>query len=153
MPQKIAHHSALDLSQEQIQSLIATSTGFIEAYIIPVYGNASIIVPQNMVLSAMNVSSNIHQVEWHDKLLPTYIVHSPDLRTVTALVIEGDDEATRFAILCDNMPEARRLRISEVQDIDKPVTTLIYQYVKVNEQEYQIPHLTNIQKHLFSLSE
>ncbi len=144
-------NSAFDLTQEQIQSLIATSTGFIETYIIPVHGDAAILLPQNMVLSAMSVSAQASEVEWHEKFLPTYIIHKPDLQEVTALVIEGDTEETRFAILCDSMPETLRLRISEVLDLNKPVPDSVYQYVEVNGQEYQVPHLTNIQRKLFHI--
>lgn len=143
--------SAFDLSNEQIQSLIATSTGFIETYVIPVDGDAEILLPQNMVLSAMNVSPKSTEVEWHDTYLPTFIVHSPNITEATALVIEGESEQTRFAILCDTMPQTLRLRISEVLDIDKPTPNEVYQYVKVNEKEYQIPHLMNIQSKLFHL--
>lgn len=151
MQKNPSHNSAFDLSNEQIQSLIATSTGFIETYVIPVFGDSNILIPQNMVLSAMSVSGHSSEVEWHDAYLPTYNIHQPDLTEVTALVIDGDTEKTRFAILCDSMPETLRLRISEVLDIDKPTPAQVYQYVQVNETEYQIPHLTNIQKQLFHI--
>lgn len=144
------HNTTEDLSQEQIQRLIATSTGFIEAYVIPVFGDAAILLPQNVVLSAMNVPANVNQVEWHDKVLPTYIVHRPELHDVTALVIEGESEATRFAILCDDMPQAMRLRISGVLDLEKPTPNHVYEYVSVDGQEYQIPHLRHIQAQLFT---
>lgn len=151
MSEQKIQNSSYDLTQEQIQSLIATSTGFIETYLIPVYKGATILLPQTMVLSAMSVTANSSEVEWHDKFLPTFIVHSPDLQEATALVIEGDEEATRFAILCDSMPKSLRLRISEVQDLDKEPSNLIYQYVRVNDEEYQVPHLTNIQRKLFHI--
>ncbi|KAF7277640.1 hypothetical protein GWI33_002944 [Rhynchophorus ferrugineus] len=142
--------SAFDLTQEQIQSLIATSTGFIDTYMIPVYDAAAILLPQNLVLSAMNVPARSETVEWHEKLLPTYIVHHPDLVEVTALVIDGDREETCFAILCDSMPKTLRLRISEVLDVDKPIPATVYQYVEVNGQQYQVPNLSYIQQQLFS---
>lgn len=151
MQKNPAQNSAFDLSNEQIQSLIATSTGFIETYVIPVHGDAEILLPQNMVLSAMNVSAQSSEVEWHDTFIPTFIVHRPELTEVTALVIEGETEQTRFAILCDSMPNTLRLRISEVLDIDKPTSDEVYQYVRVNEKEYQIPHLSNIQSKLFHI--
>ena len=112
-------NSTIDLSQEQIQSLITTSTGFLDVYEIPVHGDVPILIPQNMILSAMSVKANEKQVEWHDKQLPTYVVHQPDLSEVTALVVEGEQEATRFALLCDSMPNSLRLRISEVVDVEK----------------------------------
>lgn len=142
-------NSAFDLSNEQIQSLIATSTGFIETYVISVHGNAPILLPQNMVLSAMNVPAKSEKVEWHDRFLPTMILHDPSLEEVMALVIDGDTENTRFAILTDRMPDTLRLRISEVLDIDKPTEDEVYQYVRVDDKEYQIPHLVNIQQKLF----
>ena len=151
MQKNPAQNSAFDLSNEQIQSLIATSTGFIETYVIDVYDGAEILLPQNMVLSAMNVPAQSSEVEWHDTYLPTFIVHDPKLSEVTALVIEGENEQTRFAILCDKMPSTLRLRISEVLDIDKPTPEQVYQYVRVNEKEYQIPHLSNIQTKLFHI--
>lgn len=144
-----ANHFTHDFSDDQIQSLLATSTGFIDAYAIPVFGDAPILLPQNMILSAMNVPPHSRQVEWHDKVLPTYIVHNPTIEMATALVVEGDSEETRFAILCDHMPDTLRLRISEVRDLDKPMPKSVYQYVEVDKKTYQIPHIQNIQHRVF----
>lgn len=141
---------AVDLTQEQIQSLITTSTGFLDVYEIPVHGDVPILIPQNMILSAMNVKGNVAQVEWHDKHLPTYIVHQPELDDVTALVVEGEQEATRFAVLCDNMPNSMRLRISEVVDVEKATPEQTYLYVQVNGTDYQVPNLRAIEQQVFA---
>ncbi|WP_374294733.1 hypothetical protein [Acinetobacter sp.] len=142
-------NSTIDLSQEQIQSLITTSTGFLDVYEIPVHGDVPILIPQNMILSAMSVKANEKQVEWHDKQLPTYVVHQPDLSEVTALVVEGEQEATHFALLCDSMPKSLRLRISEVVDVEKKTPARTYQYVRVNGVDYQVPNLRAIQQQVF----
>ncbi|KAA8734436.1 hypothetical protein F4V57_05625 [Acinetobacter qingfengensis] len=150
MQNNLIHHTVAHLSQENLQSLIATSTGFIDAYDIPVHDDANILLPQNMVLSAMKVGANSHYVEWHEKQLPTYNLCTPEADDVTALVIEGEEENTRFALLCDHMPESLRLRISQVSDINRPVSDTVYQYVEVDGHVYQIPNLANIQKQLFT---
>ena len=142
-------NSSIDLSQEQIQSLITTSTGFLDVYEIPVHGDVPLLIPQNMILSAMSVKANEKLVEWHDKQLPTYVVHQPDLSEVTALVVEGEQETTRFALLCDSMPNSLRLRISEVVDVEKDAPAQTYQYVQVNGKDYQVPNLRAIQQQVF----
>ena len=142
-------NSSIDLSQEQIQSLITTSTGFLDVYEIPVHGDVPILIPQNMILSAMSVKANEKLVEWHDKQLPTYLVHQPNLSEVTALVVEGEQETTRFALLCDSMPNSLRLRISEVVDVEKDAPAQTYQYVQVNGKDYQVPNLRAIQQQVF----
>ena len=142
-------NSSIDLSQEQIQSLITTSTGFLDVYEIPVHGDVPLLIPQNMILSAMSVKANEKLVEWHDKQLPTYVVHQPDLSEVTALVVEGEQETTRFALLCDRMPNSLRLRISEVVDVEKDAPAQTYQYVQVNGKDYQVPNLRAIQQQVF----
>lgn len=91
-------NSSIDLSQEQIQSLITTSTGFLDVYEIPVHGDVPLLIPQNMILSAMSVKANEKLVEWHDKQLPTYLVHQPNLSEVTALVVGGAGNNT-FCII------------------------------------------------------
>ncbi len=142
-------NSSIDLSQEQIQSLITTSTGFLDVYEIPVHGDVPLLIPQNMILSAMSVKANEKLVEWHDKQLPTYLVHQPNLSEVTALVVEGEQETTRFALLCDSMPNSLRLRISEVVDVEKDAPAQTYQYVQVNGKDYQVPNLRAIQQQVF----
>lgn len=149
MPQQSLKAINLELSQEQIQNLLTTSTGFIETYIIPVHDDADIILPQNMILSALNVPAHVTEVEWHEKLLPTYNVHNPVLSHVIALIVEGEEEQTRFALLCDEMPKTMRLRISKVLDYECTTSDFVYQYVKIDEVQYQIPHLHNIQQKLF----
>ncbi|MFB2538960.1 MULTISPECIES: hypothetical protein [unclassified Acinetobacter] len=136
------------LSQQQVQSLLATSIGFIEAYKIQTYGDVPIVLPQNVVISALNVDANTQRVEWRDGFIPAYHVNNQDATQAIALVIETDEAHKNFAMICDDMPEPMRLRISEVKDIDKECEKFVFQYVTVDGQECQIPHITNIQNHL-----
>ena len=48
--------------------------------------------------------------------------------------------------MCNEMPKTIRIRISEVVDVDQPVNdSAIFQYVRMNEQLFHIPNMTNIQ--------
>lgn len=78
-----------------------------------------------------------------------HLVHQPNLSEVTALVVEGEQETTRFALLCDRMPNSLRLRISEVVDVEKDAPAQTYQYVQVNGKDYQVPNLRAIQQQVF----
>ena len=99
------------IDQQELQHLITVSTGFIDSYIIECYGNVPMLLPQNIVLSAMDTATNVDHIEWHDLKLPVYAVNDPSLKQGVALVIEGDDVAGRFALVCNEMPDSIRLRI------------------------------------------
>lgn len=136
------------LSQQQVQSLLATSIGFIEAYKILAHNDVPILLPQNVVISALNVDADVRQVEWRDGHIPAYHINDKTSDKAIALVIETEEEHKKFAMICDEMPEPTRLRISQVKDIDKDCPKFVFQYVRVDDQECQIPHLVNIQNHL-----
>jgi hypothetical protein len=85
-------------------------------------------------------------VEWHEAQLPVYAVNDPSRQNGVALVIESDEITQRFALMCNEMPKTIRIRISEVVDVDQPVNDpAIFQYVRMNEQLFHIPNMTNIQ--------
>lgn len=134
---------------QELQHLISVSTGFIDAYIIDCYKHDAMLLPQNIVLSAQNISIPAESILWHDVQLPVYAVNDPSLTEGIALIIEGDEIPQRFALLCDRMPESVRLRISEVVDdeqaIDDPT---VFQYVQSQGKRYFIPNLDEIQKTL-----
>ena len=55
----------------------------------------------------------------------------------------------RFALICDEMPQTIRLRISEVVDEEQPFDdSNIYQYVRMGDQIFQVPNLNEIQNQL-----
>lgn len=134
------------ISQQELQHLITVSTGFIDAYIIDCHGKDPMLLPQNIVLSALDSNTQVKTVEWHEAKLPVYAINEPSRQHGVALVIEGDEINQRFALMCNEMPKTIRIRISEVVDVDQPVNDpAIFQYVRMNEQLFHIPNMTNIQ--------
>lgn len=142
----VASTTADKISQQELQHLITVSTGFIDAYIIDCHGKDPMLLPQNIVLSALDSETKVKQVEWHEEKLPVYAVNEPSRQHGVALVIEGDESSQRFALMCNEMPKTIRLRISEVIDADKTVNDpAIFQYVRMNDQLFHIPNMANIQ--------
>lgn len=137
------------ISQQELHHLITVATGFIDAYIIECHGKEAMLLPQNIVLSALDSSTKVQHVEWHDSKLPVYAVNNPSKTNGVALVIEGDEITQRFALLCDEMPKSIRLRISEVVDHEQSSEDeSIFQYVKMADQVFQVPNLSYIQQSL-----
>ncbi|AXY57504.1 hypothetical protein CDG60_13615 [Acinetobacter chinensis] len=150
MSQKKVKKPAVDqISQQELQHLITVSTGFIDAYIVECYKREAMLLPQNIVLSALDSATQVPNVEWHELKLPVYAVNDPETKLGVALVIEGDDVSQRFALMCNKMPKTIRLRISEVVDEDRPVTDdAVFQYVRMGDQTFHIPNLASIQSSL-----
>lgn len=93
-----------NMDQQELQHLITVSTGFIDAYIIECNDQVPMLLPQNIVLSAMDVKNGVKHIEWHDVKLPVYSVHNTIDQHAVALVIEGEDISQRFALICKTMP-------------------------------------------------
>ena len=91
------------IDQQELQHLITVSTGFIDSYIIECYKKVPMLIPQNIVLSAMDTRTDVTQIEWHDLKLPVFAVNDPSKKQGVALVIEGDDVSERFALICNEM--------------------------------------------------
>ena len=107
------------------------------------------LLPQNIVLSALDSQTHVSSVEWHDVKLPVYAVNDPAKETGVALVIEGDEVDQRFALMCNEMPKSVRVRISEVVDEEMTVTDpMVFQYVRMGEQTFQVPNVVQIQASL-----
>ncbi len=135
-----------EISQQELQHLITVSTGFIDAYIIDCHGKEPMLLPQNIVLSALDSETQVKNVQWHELNLPVYAVNEPACKNGVALVIEGDDVHQRFALMCNEMPKSIRLRISEIVDEESGLSDpAIFQYVRMNDQIYQVPNLAYIQ--------
>lgn len=150
MSQNSVSNSAVDrISQQELHHLITVSTGFIDTYIIDCYGKEAMILPQNIVLSALDSATQVPFVEWHELKLPVYAVNDPECKTGVALVIEGDDVSQRFALMCNEMPKTIRLRISEVVDEERTATDPdVFQYVRMGDQVFYVPNLEHIQSSL-----
>ena len=149
MVKKGANSALGKIDQQELQHLITVSTGFIDAYIIQCYQKVPMLLPQNIVLSAMDTQTNVDYIEWHDLKLPVYAVNDPNEKQGVALVIEGDDVSERFALVCNEMPESIRVRISEIVDEERDVDdNKVFKYVKMGEKQFFVPHLQNIQTQL-----
>ncbi len=142
-----------EMDQQELQHLITVSTGFIDAYIIECHQQVPMLLPQNIVLSAMDVKNGIKHIEWHDVKLPVYSVHNEIDSRAVALVIESEDISQRFALMCKSMPVSVRLRISEVVDENEDIQEslkhpTVFKYVRMDNQRYHIPNLEYIEKTL-----
>lgn len=142
-----------EMDQQELQHLITVSTGFIDAYIIECHQQVPMLLPQNIVLSAMDVKNGIKHIEWHDVKLPVYTIHNEIDSRAVALVIESEDISQRFALVCKSMPVSVRLRISEVVDENEDIQEslqhpTVFKYVRMDNQRYHIPNLEYIEKML-----
>lgn len=151
MSQNLENSSLIDqISQQELHHLITVSTGFIDAYIVECHNKSPMLIPQNIVLSALDSPTKVKTVDWHDLNLPVFSVCNPDTILGVALVIEGDDVDQRFALMCNEMPKTVRLRISEIIDDEQHENsdTTVFQYVKKGDEIYHIPNMANIQSSL-----
>lgn len=131
---------------QELQHLITVSTGFIDAYIIHCHAKPAMLLPQNIVLSALDSKTNVKTVEWHDKQLSVFSVSNPDVKAGVALVIEGEEIDERFALMCEQMPKSIRIRISEVVDEEKQIEDQsIMHYVRIGTELFHVPDLAFIQ--------
>ncbi|MFO1366720.1 MAG: hypothetical protein U1F01_04785, partial [Acinetobacter sp.] len=78
MVKKGANSALGKIDQQELQHLITVSTGFIDAYIIQCYQKVPMLLPQNIVLSAMDTQTSVDHIEWHDLKLPVYAVNDPN---------------------------------------------------------------------------
>lgn len=142
-----------EMDQQELQHLNTVSTGFIDAYIIECHQQVPMLLPQNIVLSAMDVKNGIKHIEWHDVKLPVYSVHNEIDSRAVALVIESEDISQRFALMCKSMPVSVRLRISEVVDENENIQEslqhpTVFKYIRMDNQRYHVPNLQYIQNSL-----
>ena len=142
-----------EMDQQELQHLITVSTGFIDAYVIECDQQVPMLLPQNIVLSAMDVKNGIKHIEWHDVKLPVYSVHNEVDSRVVALVIESEDISQRFALICKSMPVSVRLRISEVVDENEDIQDAlqhptVFKYVRMEDERYHVPNLQYIENSL-----
>ena len=134
---------------QELQHLITVSTGFVDAYIIQCHNKPAMLLPQNIVLSALDSPSQVATVEWHEKKLPVFNLSGPDDLLGVALVIEGEEIEQRFALMCKAMPKSIRIRISEVVDDEQEILDKnILQYIRMGEVLYHVPNLDYIQNQI-----
>ncbi len=147
--ENITPQSLGQLSQQEIHHLITVSTGIIDVYAIEAHLDAPLLLPQNIVISVFEAPTKQAKLNWKNQNLAVWPVHAPDAEQALALVIEGDEASQRFILLCDDMPQALRLRISEVVDDEQSShDARVFKYVKRGEQRYIVPNLKAIEQQL-----
>lgn len=137
----------------QAMSLLTTTTGFVDVYIIEAHEQLPWLVPQNLVLAALSAEGKPKQLEWRDKTLPVLSVSGGDSnQKPVALVVQGIQDQHLFALLIDKMPDTRRIRISSLRDMDmEPVGEVFsFQIVKMEDALYQVPDFDRIDKYVFN---
>lgn len=138
------------LETQELRDLLTLSTGSIDAYIIESHNNVPMLLPQSIVLAAVDSSTSVEYIQWHDFQLPFLNLNGATQRNGVALVIEGEQSDQRFALLCKSMPRAIRIRISDmVDDESQPILDLkIKHYVRIADKTYHVPDLNYIQKQI-----
>lgn len=129
-------------TRNDLNHIIAISSGFVDVFKIRCHGQPTIVLPQNLILSVQTHSTAEKNLIWQGKELPIYVAHQPDKQEAIALITGNIQLEQYFVILCDDMPEALRLRISEVTDVhglDEKKN--VFQYIRVNKELCQIPVL------------
>lgn len=136
----------------QAMSLLTTTTGFVDVYIIEAHEQLSWLVPQNLVLAALSADGRPRQIEWRDKILPVLAINSPGNQKPVALVVQGIKDQHLFALLIDKMPDTGRIRISSLRDMDmEPVSEVFsFQIVKMEDKLYQVPDFDRLDKYVFN---
>ncbi len=134
-------------------SLLTTTTGFVDVYVIDADKQLPWLLPQNMVLAALSAESGITEIEWRDNNLPVLNLVDTQIAKPVALVIESLN-GQRFALLTEKMPDSHRVRISSLHDEDQQAANdpFVFQVVKMEEQYYQVPDFEKINQHLASLA-
>ena len=131
------------------EQAVSVPNGSLDAYIIDCFAKPPMLIPQNIVLSALDSRVSETKITWHDRTLPVFHVNHPDQKNGIALVVEGDKVEERFILMCDKMPEPIRLSIAKVTDVDeKNIDPSILYFVKFSDQVYHVPNFFYIQHKL-----
>ncbi|RYY80467.1 MAG: hypothetical protein EOO69_02020 [Moraxellaceae bacterium] len=134
-------------------SLLTTTTGFVDVYVIEADQQLPWLIPQNLVLAALSAESGIQEIEWRDNNLPVLSLVNTKIAKPVALVIESLN-GQRFALLAEKMPDSHRVRISSLHDEDEQAATdpFVFQVVKMQDQLYQVPNFEKINQHLATMA-
>jgi hypothetical protein len=145
--------SGVDVNQTI--SLLTTTTGLIDIHIIDAKGQPSWIVPQSLVLDVVPAPSSIQALHWNEQVLPVLSLLGDAgavTQTVVAVVLEGESDQQRIAILTAKPPASQRIRISGLHDDDSSVHLPYgFQLVKLEGEPYQVPALDGLAERLTAI--
>ncbi|WP_410210492.1 hypothetical protein [Aquirhabdus sp.] len=148
--------SAQGQNFNQTMSLITTS-GTLELYVLALDDGILCVLPQSLVLEIIELDvaqANQKHLVWQGKNIP--LVSVSTAKKTHALVIEGMEDHLQYAFALTAAPEARKIRISAMKDIDSVSDALakhaanhvVYQYVQHEDQVWLIPDLELIERGL-----
>ena len=141
-------------TQEMSQtiSLLTTTTGLVDIYLVTIAGEPEWVIPQNLVLAIDMLDAHATSAEWEGNTIPVQSFLDTDYEGLgTLLVIEGSDDQHRIGILTADTPKSMRIRISSLHDTnDSNVLPYAYQKVLLDQQLYQVPDIDRLTAHLLS---
>lgn len=134
----------------QTMSLLTTTTGFVDVYVVNAHEQLPWLIPQNLILAALSAESGLKTIEWREQQLPVLSLHNPQNTKPIALVVEALGGYQRFVLLIDKMPDTLRVRISSLHDVDMEAVSEVFnfQIVKMENQLYQVPDFEKIGKYI-----
>ncbi|MEC7118332.1 MAG: hypothetical protein VXW65_00305 [Pseudomonadota bacterium] len=144
--------SAADSSTDQVAqtiSLLTTTTGLIDIYALAVDGEPDWIVPQSLVLEIVPLpNAKAKHIEWQDQQIPTHSLLPNTVKgAAVAVLIEGDTDASRIALIVETTPVSMRVRISNLRDTNNSqVLPHVYQKVLLENKLYQVPDIDRLTK-------
>lgn len=130
----------------QTISLLTTTTGLVDIYLVAIAGEPEWVIPQNLVLAIDLVDAHTKTAEWEDKTIPVQSFLPADYEGLGTLVlIEGQDDQHRIGVLTSDTPKSLRIRISSLHDTnDSHVLPYAYQKVLLDQKLYQVPDLDRL---------
>jgi hypothetical protein len=146
MPTNTSIVSGVDVNQTI--SLLTTTTGLIDIHVIDAKDQPAWIVPQSLVLDVVPAPANIQVLHWNEQTLPVLSLLGSSgvaTQTVVAVVLEGETDQHRVAVLTSQPPASQRIRISGLHDTDGSVSSpYCFQLVKLEGIDYQVPALDGL---------
>ncbi|MEY4516958.1 MAG: hypothetical protein RL180_1304 [Pseudomonadota bacterium] len=140
--------AALGTDVNQTISLLTTTTGLIDIHVIDAKDQPAWIVPQNLVLDVVPTPANTQVLHWNEQTLPVLSLLGASgvaTQTVVAVVLEGETDQHRVAVLTSQPPASQRIRISGLHDADsKTSAPYCFQLVKLEGIDYQVPALDGL---------
>mgnify|MGYP000016336460 FL=1 len=130
----------------QTISLLTTTTGLVDIYLVAIAGEPEWVIPQNLVLAIDLVDAHAKTAEWEGQQIPVQSFLPEDYEGLGTLVlIEGQDDQHRIGVLTADTPKSLRIRISSLHDTnDSHVLPYAYQKVLLDQKLYQVPDLDRL---------
>jgi hypothetical protein len=135
---------AQDMSQTI--SLLTTTTGLVDIYLVAIAGEPEWVIPQNLVLEISQIDAQATTIEWEGQAIPIQSFLPDGYQGLgTLVVLEGQDDQHRIGVLTQATPKSMRIRISSLHDTnDAMVLPYAYQKVLLDQNLYQVPDIDRL---------